>query len=144
MGHDYSQQNRSRVLLGKIGFDGHDRGIKIIASILRNAGYEVIYLGKYLRTESLIRAAIEEDVDVIGLSFLGGSHVVHCREVEKMMRENSLKDVLFVIGGVIPQKDLTELKKIGVDGIFPANTMSQEVLQFLEKNLKKKTQEKRQ
>jgi len=131
------QYKRPRVLLGKIGFDGHDRGIKIMASILRDAGYEVIYLGKYLRAESVIKAAIEEDVDVIGLSFLGGSHVVHSREMARLMKENGLDDVLFVIGGVIPQKDIAELKKIGVNGIFPANTMTQEFLQFLEQYLKK-------
>jgi methylmalonyl-CoA mutase C-terminal domain/subunit len=132
------QRKKFRVLLGKIGFDGHDRGIKIIATVLRDAGYEVIYLGKYLTEESVVRAAIDEDVDVIGLSFLGGSHVVHSREMVKLMKENGIENTLLFVGGVIPQKDIPELKKIGVNGIFPANTMTQEILQTLEQNLSRR------
>ena len=125
-------------MLAKIGFDGHDRGAKIIAAILREAGYEVIYLGKYLTVETVIKAAMDEDVDVIGLSFLGGAHVVHCREVAERMKDNGLEDVLFVIGGVIPHQDFEVLKGIGVDAIFSTNTISEEILEFLDQNLKEK------
>jgi len=129
---------KARVLLAKIGFDGHDRGVKIIAAILREAGYEVIFLGKYLTVETVVKAAMDEDVDVIGLSFLGGAHVVHCREVAERMKGNGLEEVLFVIGGVIPHQDFEVLKGIGVDAIFSANTISEEILEFLDQNLKEK------
>lgn len=133
---------RFKILLGKIGFDGHDRGIKIVASVLRDAGYEVIYLGKYLTSESIIRAAIDEDASVIGLSFLGGSHLIHCREMVKLMKNHDLRDVLLFVGGVIPQKDIPELTKIGVNAVFPPNTLTQEILRTLEGNLGKEYRDK--
>jgi len=130
------QFKKARVLLGKVGFDGHDRGLKIIAAVLREAGYEVIYLGKYLTVDSVIQAAIDEDVDAIGLSFLGGSHVIHSREVVEQMRANGLGDVLFAAGGVIPHRDVVKLEELGVDAIFPANTMTKEIVQFFDQNLR--------
>jgi methylmalonyl-CoA mutase C-terminal domain/subunit len=125
----------ARVLLGKVGFDGHDRGVKIVAAILREAGYEVIYLGKYLTAESVVKAAVDEDVDVIGLSFLGGAHVVYCREVVELMREQGLENVLLMVGGVVPHRDYAVLQEIGVDAVFPANTITREIVQFLDERL---------
>ena len=130
------RSKRGKVLLGKVGFDGHDRGIKIITAILREAGYEVIYLGKYLTAESVINAAIDEDVHAIGLSFLGGSHLVYSREVVEQMKANGLDDVLFTVGGVIPYRDLAKLKEMGIDGIFPANTMTHEIVQFFDQRFR--------
>jgi methylmalonyl-CoA mutase C-terminal domain/subunit len=135
-----NQTNRKeRVLLAKVGFDGHDRGIKIIAAVLREAGYEVIFLGKYLTVESVVRAAIDEDVDVIGLSFLGGAQIPYCREMTAAMKEHELDDVLFIVGGAIPHKDRSTLEEMGVDAVFPTNTLTGEIVQFLEANLKKKS-----
>lgn len=132
------KDKKFRVLLAKAGFDGHDRGIKIIGSVLRDAGYEVIYLGKYLTVETIIKNAIDEDVDMIGLSFLQGSHVVYCQELLKFIKKNGLEHVLLIVGGVIPYKDFAKLKEIGIDGVFPSNTTTQEIIQFIDKNLKKK------
>lgn len=135
-----SQINRKeRVLLAKVGFDGHDRGVKIIATILREAGYEVIFLGKYLTVESVVKAAIDEDVHVIGLSFLGGAHIPYCREMVALMKEQGLENVLLVVGGAIPHKDRAVLMEMGVDAVFPSNTLTQEIVQFLEGNLRKES-----
>ncbi|MFH1351888.1 MAG: cobalamin-dependent protein [Pseudomonadota bacterium] len=127
-----------RILLGKVGFDGHDRGIKIVAAVLRETGYEVIYLGKYLTVDSVIKAAIDEDADVIGLSFLGGSHVIYSREIVEQMKANGLDDVLFIVGGVVPHKDTGVLKDIGVDAIFPPNTMTKEITESIDQKIKAK------
>ena len=116
-----------RILLAKVGFDGHDRGIKVLASLFREAGHEVIYLGKYLTVDQVVEAALEEDVDVIGLSFLGGAHVPYCQEMIERMAE-----VTLMVGGVIPRKDFTALRELGITGIFDSNTPSQEILQFLQ------------
>jgi methylmalonyl-CoA mutase C-terminal domain/subunit len=125
--------SKARVLLGKVGFDGHDRGVKIIAAILREAGYEVIYLGKYLTAEAIVRAAVDEDVDVIGLSFLGGAQAVYSKEVVERMQQRGLEDVLFLVGGVIPHRDVGELTEIGVDAVFPSNTITQDIIVFLDR-----------
>jgi methylmalonyl-CoA mutase C-terminal domain/subunit len=132
---------KARILLAKIGFDGHDRGIKIIAAVLRDAGYEVLYMGKYLTAESVVKAAVDEDVDAIGLSFLQGSHVVYSKEVVELIKENGIEEVLLIVGGVIPYKDVVKLKEIGVNAIFPANTITREIVQFLDKNLKKRNRQ---
>jgi methylmalonyl-CoA mutase C-terminal domain/subunit len=126
------RKGRGRILLGKVGFDGHDRGVKIIAAVLRESGYEVIYLGKYLTVDSVIQAAIDEDVDAIGLSFLGGSHVIHSREIVQQMKSNNLEDVLFITGGVIPPGDIVKLEELGVDAVFPANTSKRREILALE------------
>ncbi|MGD2126144.1 MAG: cobalamin-dependent protein [Desulfobacteraceae bacterium] len=131
-------KNKRRILLGKVGFDGHDRGVKIVAAVLREAGYEVIYLGKYLTVESVVNTAIDEDVDVIGLSFLGGSHLIHSREIVDRMKANGLDDILYMVGGVIPHKGIAALKELGVDAVFPANTMTQEIVEFLDQEIGKR------
>lgn len=136
-----NEGKKARILLAKIGFDGHDRGIKIIAAVLRDAGYEVLYLGKYMTAGSVVKAAVDEDVDAIGLSFLQGSHVIYSEEVVELMKENGIKDVLLIVGGVITHKDFVKLKEIGVDAIFPANTITREIVQFLDKNLKEKNRQ---
>jgi len=130
------KDKRNRVLLAKVGFDGHDRGIKIIATTLREAGYEVIYLGKYLTVESVVRAAVDEDVDAIGLSFLGGAHIPYCREIAVLIKEYELENVLLVAGGTIPHKDRLILEEMGVDAIFPANTLTEEIVKYFNQSLK--------
>ncbi len=121
-----------RILLAKVGFDGHERGIKVLASLFREAGHEVIYLGKYLTVDQVVEAALEEDVDVIGLSFLGGAHVPYCQEMIERMAERGMAEVTLMVGGVIPRKDFTALRELGITGIFDSNTPSQEILQFLQ------------
>ncbi len=122
-----------RILLAKVGFDGHDRGVKILAAVLREAGHEVIYLGKYLTVPSVLEAAVEEDVAVIGLSFLGGAHLAYCREMVAGMRARELGHVTLMVGGVIPAKDRAALAEMGVAGVFSANTRTREIVSFLER-----------
>jgi methylmalonyl-CoA mutase C-terminal domain/subunit len=110
-----------RVLLAKVGLDGHDRGINVIATWLRDAGMEVIYLGPFQTVDKVVKSAIAEDVDVIGLSFLGGEHLFYAAEIMSKMRENNLT-VPLVIGGIIPKPDIPQLKQMGVKEVFPAGT----------------------
>ncbi len=121
-----------RILLAKVGFDGHDRGIKVLAAVFRDAGHDVIYLGKYLTPGQVAAAALEEDVEVIGLSFLGGAHMTHCRETLALLAEAGLDDVIVIAGGVIPHKDQAALKALGVDAVFPANTDTRDILTYLD------------
>lgn len=111
-----------RVLVAKVGLDGHDRGAKVIASFLRNAGMEVIYTGLHQTPESVVNTALQEDVDVIGLSILSGAHNTAFPKIIKLMKEKGVNDVLLTGGGVIPEKDMEELSKIGVGKLFPPGT----------------------
>ncbi len=124
---------QGRILLAKVGADGHDRGIRIVATVLRDAGYEVIYLGKYLTSAAVVQAAIDEDADMIGLSLLQGSHMARCKEILQLMQSKNLADIPLVVGGVIPLKDSEELSSIGVAGVFPTNTTSREIVDVIAK-----------
>ncbi len=115
-------EGKIRVLLGKIGLDGHDRGIRMIAAWLRNAGMEVVYVGTHQSPQTIARATIEEDTDVIGLSFQGADHVPLVRLMVEEMRKERLEDRLLVVGGNIPKRDITVLKEMGVDEVFPSGT----------------------
>lgn len=108
-----------RVLVAKLGLDGHDRGAKVVARILRDAGMEVIYTGLYKTPDDIVRAAIQEDVDVIGVSLLSGSHVPLFRELCRCLRDEDAADILVVAGGVIPEQDYPALLECGVDAIVP-------------------------
>jgi len=127
-----------RVLLGKIGLDGHDRGIRMIATWLSKAGMEVIYLGTHQTAERMARAAIDEDVDVIGLSFQGADHIPMIRMMAEQIKENGLEDRLFVIGGNIPRRDISVLKEMGVDGVFPSATPMSKCVDYIKENAKKR------
>ena len=109
---------RIRVLVAKAGLDGHDRGVKVIARALRDAGMEVIYTGLRQTPEMIVNAALQEDVQVIGLSILSGAHRAIVPRVMELLREKHMEDVLVVVGGTIPDADATELKKIGVTAVF--------------------------
>lgn len=111
--------NNIRVLVAKLGLDGHDRGAKVVARILRDAGMEVIYTGLYKRPAQVVSAAIEEDVDVIGVSLLSGAHVPLFRELGKCLREQGAEHIFVVAGGVIPEEDYESLRSCGVDAIIP-------------------------
>jgi len=124
------------VLVAKPGLDGHDRGAKVIARALRDAGMEVIYTGLRQTPEMIVTAALQEDVDVIGLSILSGAHNAIVPRVTELMRSNKMDDVLLLIGGIIPDEDIAGMKKAGVDGIFIPGTPMDEIVQFIKKNAK--------
>ena len=120
-----------RVLIAKPGLDGHDVGAKVIVQRLRNAGMEVIYTGLRQSTEKIISAAIQEDVDVLGLSILSGSHVEVCQELMGGLGEKGMKDLLVIVGGIIPREDIPLLKSSGVDEVFPVHSTLEEIEKFI-------------
>jgi methylmalonyl-CoA mutase C-terminal domain/subunit len=131
-----SKEKKIRVLVAKPGLDGHDRGAKVIARALRDAGMEVIYTGLRQTPEMIVTAALQEDVDVIGLSILSGAHNAIVPRVTELMRSHKMDDVVLVIGGIIPEEDVEGLKKAGVSGIFIPGTPMDEIVQFIKKHAK--------
>ena len=123
-----------RVVIAKPGLDGHDRGAKVIARALRDAGMEVIYTGLRQTPEQIVSAALQEDADVIGLSILSGAHNHIAPRLMELLREKGLEDVLVVIGGIIPDVDIPKLQQIGVKGIFLPGTPMQEIIDFISAN----------
>jgi methylmalonyl-CoA mutase C-terminal domain/subunit len=128
-----------RVLIAKPGLDGHDRGAKVIARALRDAGFEVVYTGLHQTPEMIINAAIEEDVHVIGLSVLSGAHNALVPEIVQGLHKEGLTDALIVVGGIIPDEDIPGLKKNGVHMVFTPGTSLQEVCDYIEKHAPKRT-----
>ncbi len=126
------QQRKLRVLIAKAGLDGHDRGAKVVAAALRDAGMEVIYTGLRKTPEMIVEAALQEDVDVIGISLLSGAHMTIFPKVLKIMHEHGLDDVLLFGGGIIPESDIAELKRMGLGEIFTPGASTQEIVQYLE------------
>ena len=126
-----TKERKIRVLLAKPGLDGHDRGAKVIAHALKEAGMEVIYTGLHQTVPSIVNQAMQEGADVIGLSIMSGAHVPICRKLMDMVKKEGLSDVLVVVGGVIPNKDISELKDLGVKGIFPGGTRFDEITAFI-------------
>ena len=124
-----------RVLVAKPGLDGHDVGAKVVARSLKEAGFDVTYTGLRKSPEEIVLRAQDLDVDVIGLSLLSGSHLPFCRRLRELRKEHGLKDVLLLVGGVIPGKDRQALKDLGVDGIFPAGTPLDSVAEFIRTNV---------
>jgi len=127
-------KRKIRVLLAKPGLDGHDRGAKVVAHAMREAGMEVIYTGLHQTVHSIINQAIQEDADVIGLSIMSGAHIPICKKLMKMVNEQDIRDKLIVVGGVIPNKDIPILKDIGVNGIFPGGAHFDEIVKFIGEN----------
>ena len=125
-----------RVLVAKPGLDGHDRGAKVIARALRDAGMEVIYTGLRQTPEMVVSASLQEDVQVIGLSILSGAHNAIVPRVMDLLKQNKMDDVLVLVGGIIPDQDIEGLKKIGVAGIFQPGTPMDDIVQFIRKNVK--------
>src|SRR3981081_726973 len=123
-----------RVLVAKPGLDGHDRGAKVIARALRDAGMEVIYTGLRQTPEMIASAALQEDADCIGLSILSGGHNHIVPRLMELLRDKGLDDVLVVIGGIIPDVDIPKLKEIGVKGIFLPGTPMQDIIEFINNN----------
>jgi len=125
-----------RVLIAKPGLDGHDRGAKVMAHALRDAGMEVIYSGLHQTVPSIVKMAIEEDVDVIGLSIMSGAHLPISKKIMELVKKEGLDDMIVVVGGVIPAKDIPVLKEIGVTGVFPGGTPFEESIDFIKKNVR--------
>ena len=123
-----------RVVIAKPGLDGHDRGAKVIARALRDAGMEVIYTGLRQTPEQIVAASLQEDADVIGLSILSGAHMHICPRVMELLREKGLDDVLVVVGGIIPDVDVPRLKEAGIGGVFLPGTPMQEIIDFISAN----------
>ncbi len=127
---------RIRVVIAKPGRDGHDRGAKVIARALRDAGMEVIYTGLRQTPEQIVGAALQEDADVIGLSILSGAHLHICPRVMELLQEKGLDDVLVVVGGIIPDVDVAKLHEAGVRGVFRPGSPMREIVEFIERNVR--------
>ncbi len=125
-----------RILIAKPGLDGHDRGAKVVARALRDAGMEVIYTGLRQTPEQIVETAIQEDVDVIGLSILSGAHTHLFPKVIELLKENNIKDIVVMGGGVIPEEDIPELKKVGISGIFTPGTDTRDIIKFVKEKVK--------
>ncbi len=124
-------EKKIRVLVAKPGLDGHDRGAKVIARALRDAGMEVIYTGLRQTPEQIVNAALQEDVDAVGLSILSGAHMHLFPRVMELMREKKLDDVLVFAGGIIPDHDIPRLKEIGISEVFPPGSSLEEIVGFV-------------
>ena len=125
-----------RVLVAKPGLDGHDRGAKIIARALRDAGMEVIYTGLRQTPEMIVNAALQEDVQVIGLSILSGAHNAIVPRILELLREKEMSDVLVIVGGIIPDEDAAELKKLGVAEVFQPGVSLERIIHFIRDSVK--------
>jgi len=131
-------EKRIRILIAKPGLDGHDRGAKVVAQALRDAGMEVIYTGLHQTIDQITSTAVQESVDVIGLSIMSGAHLPICEKLKKEMKKKKIDDILVVVGGVIPKRDIPKLKKIGIEGIFPGGTPFDESIRWIKENVKQR------
>jgi len=129
-----AQEKKIKVIVAKPGLDGHDRGAKVVAHALREAGMEVLYTGLHQTVPGIVNQAIQEDVDVIGFSIMSGAHIPICRKLMDILKKENIHDKLIVVGGVIPNKDIQVLKDMGVDGIFPGGTKFTEIVGFIREN----------
>ena len=117
-----------KILIGKPGLDGHDRGAKVTALALRDAGMEVIYTGLHQTVEQIVRTAVQEAVDVVGLSIMSGAHIPICQKLLEMMNAEGLQEIPVVVGGVIPKQDIAKLNALGIKGVFPGGTRFDEII----------------
>ncbi len=129
-------ERKIRVLVAKPGLDGHDRGAKIIARALRDAGMEVIYTGLRQTPEMIASAALQEDVDAVGISILSGAHNTLCPRIVNLLKENGMDDTLVLVGGIVPQEDITTLKAIGVSEVFLPGTSTEDIVTFIRANVR--------
>lgn len=130
------KDKKIRVLVAKPGLDGHDRGAKVVAQALRDAGMEVVYTGLHQTIDQVVNTAIQEDVDVIGLSILSGAHIPLCEKLTRKLREEDLSDIMVIVGGVIPKRDVQKLKDMGIKGVFPGGASFDESIRFIRENVK--------
>lgn len=125
-------EKKIRVLIAKPGLDGHDRGAKVVARILRDAGMEVIYAGLRQTPEMIVASALQEDVDVVGLSILSGAHMTLIPKTTQLAKEKGLGGVLFLVGGIIPDDDVPALEELGIEGIFGPGASGEEIVEYIE------------
>ncbi len=125
-----------RILVAKPGLDGHDRGAKVVAQALRDAGMEVIYTGLHQTVDQIIQTAMQEAVDVIGLSIMSGAHLPICNKLVEKMKGKGIDDILLVVGGVIPKRDIPFLQEIGIEGIFPGGTPFDESIRWIKEHVR--------
>ncbi len=129
-------EQKIRVLIAKPGLDGHDRGAKVVARALRDAGFEVIYTGLRQTPEQVAEAALQEDVNVVGLSILSGAHMRLFPEIMKLLKERGMDDILVIAGGIIPEDDIKPLKKLGIKAIFGPGTPTTEIVEYIRASVK--------
>lgn len=132
-----STKRRIRIVVAKPGLDSHDRGAKVIARAFRDAGMEVIYTGLWQTPEQIVETALQEDVDVVALSILSGAHMTLFPKITKLMKQKGLNDILVLGGGVIPDEDIPELKKIGIAEVFGPGTPTSTIIKFIKQNTQK-------
>ncbi len=132
-----ANEEKIRVLVAKPGLDGHDRGAKVVARALRDAGMEVIYTGLRQTPEQIVNAALQEDVDAIGLSILSGAHNTIVPRVMELLKSKNMDDVLVMVGGIIPDQDVSQLKSIGVSEVFLPGTSTEDTVKFIRQNVKR-------
>ncbi len=131
-----TQERKIRVLIGKAGLDGHDRGAKVVARSLRDAGFEVIYTGLHQTPEQVVATALQEDVDAIGLSVLSGAHNYLFKRVLELLKENGAEEVVVFGGGIIPPDDVKSLESVGVKRLFTPGTSTQEIVKFVRETIR--------
>lgn len=127
-----------KVLLAKLGLDGHDRGVKVIARAFRDAGMEVVYLGMRVTPDQVAQAALQEDADVVGISILSGAHMRLIPRLAQALKDRDAGDVVLLVGGTIPEEDVEPLRKLGVQGVFPVGTFTQTMIDFINSSLESK------
>lgn len=132
------QERPIRVLVAKVGLDGHDRGAKVVAHALRDAGMEVIYTGLKQTPERIANAALQEDVDVIGISILSGAHLPLCTKLLACLKQAGVTDVLTLVGGTIPGEDVPQLTEMGIDGVFPTGADLEEIVTFIREKVRRR------
>ena len=128
-------KKKIKVLVTKVGLDGHDRGAKVISSLLKEAGMEVIYLGMFQRPEGIVKAAIDEDVDVIGLSYLSGEHLIFTPKIVDEMKKYRVDDVLLLAGGTFPAEDIPTMLEMGIDKVFRAGSLTASIVDYIKTNV---------
>ena len=121
-------ENKIKIIVGKPGLDGHDRGAKVIALALRDAGMEVIYTGLHQTIEQIVRTAVQEAADIIGLSIMSGAHLPICKKLLEKMKSAGIEDIPVSVGGVIPKQDIPKLKEMGIEGVFPGGTSFDDII----------------
>lgn len=129
-------ERKIRVLVAKPGLDGHDRGAKVIARALRDAGMEVIYTGLRQTPEMIAAAALQEDVDAVGISILSGAHKTLCPRIVELLRQNGMNDTLVLVGGIVPAEDIPELKSKGIAEVFLPGTSTEDIVKYIRENVR--------
>jgi methylmalonyl-CoA mutase C-terminal domain/subunit len=131
-----TERSRIKVIIAKPGLDGHDRGAKVVARALRDAGMEVVYTGIFQTPESILRSVIQEDADVLGLSSLSGAHLEYAIEISDLLKQNGAEDVVFLVGGTIPVEDADALREVGVAEVFGPGTPTGDIITFIEERVR--------